>query len=136
MRDLLVDTDVLIDFLRGRERAGAFLVSMAEKHTLYCSAITVAEIYAGMRPEHPCGRSRDSSESRRLQRQHKKPDPGTGRLYHRGHCVLSQSYSRNRQRETLPHGRHRKTADAAGVEPVTVPSKSQNKRLFDDRVAQ
>ena len=50
MRNLLVDTDVLIDFLRGRERAKVFLVSMAEEHTLYCSAITVAEIYAGMRP--------------------------------------------------------------------------------------
>ncbi len=47
--DIVVDTDVLIDFLRGKEHARAFLTSMAEEGTLCCSAITVAELYAGMR---------------------------------------------------------------------------------------
>jgi predicted nucleic acid-binding protein len=47
--DFVVDTDVLIDFLRGREHARAFLTSMAEEGALCCSAITVAELYAGMR---------------------------------------------------------------------------------------
>ena len=49
MRNVLVDTDILIDFLRGREKARDYLVSLLEDSTIYCSAITVAEIHAGMR---------------------------------------------------------------------------------------
>jgi predicted nucleic acid-binding protein len=43
----LIDTDVLVDFLRGRDEAVAFLES-ADAHLLV-SVITVAELFAGCR---------------------------------------------------------------------------------------
>jgi tRNA(fMet)-specific endonuclease VapC len=49
MKNIIIDTDILIDFLRGKEKTREFLLSVVEENTLYCSAITVAEIYAGMR---------------------------------------------------------------------------------------
>jgi predicted nucleic acid-binding protein len=44
---LLIDTDVLIDYLRGQAHAVAYLEGRAE--TLLVSAITVAELFAGVR---------------------------------------------------------------------------------------
>ncbi|HEX8128843.1 MAG TPA: type II toxin-antitoxin system VapC family toxin [Pyrinomonadaceae bacterium] len=44
---LLIDTDVLIDYLRGRAEAVSYLDSLTEP--LLISAITVAELYAGVR---------------------------------------------------------------------------------------
>lgn len=44
---LVVDTDVLIDYLRGRDQAVGFLESCAEP--LAMSVITIAELYAGVR---------------------------------------------------------------------------------------
>ncbi len=52
---LLLDTDVLIDYLRGREDAAAYLEARPEP--LLISAITVAELFAGVR---------EGDESRRL----------------------------------------------------------------------
>jgi len=49
MKNVLVDTDVLINFLRGRQAAKDFLFSLLDESVFYCSVITVAEIYAGMR---------------------------------------------------------------------------------------
>lgn len=49
MKPVLVDTDVLINFLRGRQQAKEFLLSHLDSPIL-CSVITVAEIFAGMRP--------------------------------------------------------------------------------------
>ncbi len=49
MRNLLVDTDILIDFLRGTSGAREFLLSALQDGVIYCSTITVAEVYAGMR---------------------------------------------------------------------------------------
>jgi predicted nucleic acid-binding protein len=49
MKPVLVDTDILINFLRGRELAQNYLFSILEDSTIYCSAITVAEIHAGMK---------------------------------------------------------------------------------------
>jgi predicted nucleic acid-binding protein len=49
MRKVLVDTDILIDFLRGRESARGFLSARLDDAVIYCSAITVAEIFAGMK---------------------------------------------------------------------------------------
>lgn len=49
MNAVLVDTDILIDFLRGKDKAKKFLLSIINDSSIYCSAITVAEIYAGMR---------------------------------------------------------------------------------------
>src|SRR5690242_13782279 len=44
---LLIDTDVIIDYLRGRKEAVSYLESLNE--TLLLSCITVAELYAGVR---------------------------------------------------------------------------------------
>jgi len=49
MNKLLVDTDVLIDHLRGVEAATVFLEKQINNATLYISAITVAELFAGVR---------------------------------------------------------------------------------------
>ncbi|NJN70715.1 MAG: type II toxin-antitoxin system VapC family toxin, partial [Nitrospira sp.] len=49
MARLLLDTDVLIEYLRGREEAVSYLESLGED--LAVSAITVAELYAGVRGE-------------------------------------------------------------------------------------
>ena len=45
-----MDTDILIDFLRGHPQARRFLLEASEDGPLYCSAVTVAELNAGMRP--------------------------------------------------------------------------------------
>jgi predicted nucleic acid-binding protein len=47
---LLIDTDVLIDLLRGRERTRAFLDGATVRAVPCCSVISVAELWAGMRP--------------------------------------------------------------------------------------
>ena len=44
---LLIDTDVLIDFLRGFPKAVLYLKSLPAPFTV--SAITIAELYAGVR---------------------------------------------------------------------------------------
>jgi hypothetical protein len=44
---LLIDTDVLIDYLRGRAEAVGYLEGLTEP--LSVSAVTVAELYAGVR---------------------------------------------------------------------------------------
>ena len=49
MPNVVIDTDILIDFLRGSETTKHFLRSVAEEATPCCSVITVAEIHAGMR---------------------------------------------------------------------------------------
>jgi predicted nucleic acid-binding protein len=49
MKNTLVDTDILINFLRGRKKAKEFLSSLLDESSIYCSAITIAEITAGMR---------------------------------------------------------------------------------------
>ncbi len=46
---VIVDTDVLIDLLRGRREAAELLLSLAERSSVCCSVVTVAELYAGMR---------------------------------------------------------------------------------------
>ena len=47
---LLFDTDVLIEYLRGRQRAAQFFGSLDDE-PLYVSVITVAELYAGVRED-------------------------------------------------------------------------------------
>jgi predicted nucleic acid-binding protein len=49
MKCLIVDTDILINFLRGRQNARQFLARSMEESDLCCSALTVAEIHAGMK---------------------------------------------------------------------------------------
>jgi predicted nucleic acid-binding protein len=49
VKNVLVDTDVLIDFLRGKEKAKVFLSTLVREPVVYISALTVAELYAGMK---------------------------------------------------------------------------------------
>jgi len=49
VKTVLLDTDIIINFLRGKEKAREFLVNLAEDHLLCCSVITVAEIHAGLK---------------------------------------------------------------------------------------
>ncbi len=46
---LLFDTDVLIEYLRGREAAAKFFDAHQSRYW-YVSTITIAELYAGVRP--------------------------------------------------------------------------------------
>ncbi len=46
---MLLDTDILIDLLRGKKEARDFLRSLPEDSVQCCSVITVAEIHSGMR---------------------------------------------------------------------------------------
>ena len=46
-KPILIDTDVMIDYLRGNEKAVSFLRKHADHIAL--SSITVAELYAGVR---------------------------------------------------------------------------------------
>ena len=46
-KPILVDTDILIDFLRGREQAVSFV--NLESDRIILSSIVVAELYAGVR---------------------------------------------------------------------------------------
>lgn len=46
---MLLDTDILIDLLRGNKGAEDFLNALPEDSPHCCSAITVAEIYSRMR---------------------------------------------------------------------------------------
>lgn len=45
----LLDSDVLIDHLRGREQARAYILTLKSEGELLVSAITVAELFAGAR---------------------------------------------------------------------------------------
>lgn len=45
----LIDTDVIVEYLRGRQQAIRFLESL--EGTLHTSAITVAELYSGVRDD-------------------------------------------------------------------------------------
>ena len=51
MSKIVLDTDVLIDLLRGRESTKHFLLETTSHSIPCCSVISVAEIHAGMRPE-------------------------------------------------------------------------------------
>ena len=51
MSKVVIDTDVLIDLLRGRATAQALLLRVTEHAIPCCSVISVAEIHAGMRPQ-------------------------------------------------------------------------------------
>jgi predicted nucleic acid-binding protein len=49
MNKIILDTDILIDFLRGNPHARDFILEMNRDYVCCCSVIAIAEIYAGMR---------------------------------------------------------------------------------------
>lgn len=50
-KGFLLDTTILIDFLRGNEEAISTLNSLVEEGPLACCPITVAEVFSGVKPE-------------------------------------------------------------------------------------
>jgi hypothetical protein len=46
---MLIDTDILINFLQGKPRARDFLTALPADIMSCCSVVTVAELFAGMR---------------------------------------------------------------------------------------
>ncbi|MGH9831376.1 MAG: type II toxin-antitoxin system VapC family toxin [Blastocatellia bacterium] len=59
--DWLVDTNVLIDHLRGVKKASLFLRQARKQNALWVSVITIAEIYAGQK-------TRDANEAVKVRR--------------------------------------------------------------------
>ena len=47
MKKMLFDTDILIEYLRGKDEAKAYIDNI--KDVIYISSITMAELYAGVR---------------------------------------------------------------------------------------
>jgi len=62
MKNVLLDTDILINFLRGSARAREEIASLLDTSVLHCSVVTIAEIHAGMR-EHERGKTIELLES-------------------------------------------------------------------------
>jgi len=51
MKQIIFDTDVLIDLLRGNKATLDQVLAVTDNSPLFCSVITIAEIYAGMYPK-------------------------------------------------------------------------------------
>ena len=51
MKQIIFDTDVLIDLLRGNKATLDQVLAVTDNSQLFCSVITIAEIYAGMYPK-------------------------------------------------------------------------------------
>ena len=52
MATYLIDTNIVIDALNHKRNRNEILIGLAQQgHTLACSPITIAEVYAGMRPK-------------------------------------------------------------------------------------
>ncbi|MBA3603007.1 MAG: type II toxin-antitoxin system VapC family toxin [Parachlamydiaceae bacterium] len=51
LEKLLIDTDVIIDYLRGNSLAIAYLNEVQAKYICYISTITIAELFSGVRDE-------------------------------------------------------------------------------------
>ncbi len=51
----LIDTSILIDYLRGDERAASLLQAERQRAPLHASEITRLEVLAGMRPKEETG---------------------------------------------------------------------------------
>ena len=47
MRSYCIDSDIIIDYLRGIPKARDFLVEAGDQTTLFISVVTVMEVYAG-----------------------------------------------------------------------------------------
>lgn len=47
VRGYCIDSDILIDYLRGIEEARAFLLEASKEATLYISVVSIVELYAG-----------------------------------------------------------------------------------------
>jgi tRNA(fMet)-specific endonuclease VapC len=51
MEDILIDTDVVIEYLRSKEKSSTELIRLLQKHDVFLSAISEFELYLGARTE-------------------------------------------------------------------------------------
>ena len=51
MEDILIDTDVVIEYLRSGEKSSTELIRLLQKHDVFLSAISEFELYLGARTE-------------------------------------------------------------------------------------
>ena len=58
MEDILIDTDIVIEYLRNKKKSSTELVRLIRKHVIYISAISEFELFLGART----GRHRDDLE--------------------------------------------------------------------------
>ncbi|NLD39217.1 MAG: type II toxin-antitoxin system VapC family toxin [Desulfatiglans sp.] len=58
MENILIDTDIVIDYLRTKEKDSTELIRLLLNHTIYVSAISEFELYLGARTQ----RHRDDLE--------------------------------------------------------------------------
>ena len=49
MEDILIDTDVVIEYLRSRDKSSTELIELLQEHYLFISAISEFELYLGAR---------------------------------------------------------------------------------------
>lgn len=51
MEDILIDTDVVIEYLRSKNKSSAELIKLLQEHYVFLSAISEFELYLGARTE-------------------------------------------------------------------------------------
>jgi len=49
MKGYCIDSDILIDYLRGQSKARDFLLTSSKEKALWISIVSVVEIYSGLR---------------------------------------------------------------------------------------
>jgi tRNA(fMet)-specific endonuclease VapC len=49
MEDILIDTDIVIEYLRSRDKSSTELIELLQEHYLFISAISEFELYLGAR---------------------------------------------------------------------------------------
>jgi len=51
MEDILIDTDVVIEYLRSKEKSSTELIKLLQKHDVFLSSISEFELYLGAKTE-------------------------------------------------------------------------------------
>ncbi len=51
MEDILTDTDIVIEYLRSKEKSSTELIKLLQKHDVFLSSISEFELYLGARTE-------------------------------------------------------------------------------------
>ena len=51
MADILVDTDIIIEYLRSRDKSSTALIGLLQEHRLFISPISELELYLGARTD-------------------------------------------------------------------------------------
>lgn len=51
MEDILIDTDVIIEYLRSKEKSSTELIKLLQEHRIFISSISEFELYLGARTD-------------------------------------------------------------------------------------